>query len=237
MRRAPLAGLDRVVERVEGPVRGLHADHQPVRRVPGRDGRPLGRFAAGGDLHPGRELPGRRLGGDRGPDVLRRGGQVDLAGDLELTAHDSGSLPVGDGGVQRDDEPVRTPARRGLVVVLGYEAVDRRRQLDGERRAVLRGGESHLAVDPERRERLAGRARRRDRVRRPRGPAARPVPAASAMSAGRARVPDPARPPASADGEITYDAAVAWSTRSVQLPLRRSSTSSTSPCRSSARRW
>jgi len=33
------------------------------------------------------------------------------------------------------------------------------------------------------------------------------------------------------------DAAVAWSTRSVQLPLRRSSTSSTRPWRSSARRW
>ena len=42
---------------------------------------------------------------------------------------------------------------------------------------------------------------------------------------------------ARAAGEITYDAAVARMTRSVQLPLRRSSTSSTRPCRSSARRW
>jgi hypothetical protein len=42
---------------------------------------------------------------------------------------------------------------------------------------------------------------------------------------------------ASAAGEITYDAAVARTNRSVTLPLRRSSTSSTSPCRSSVRRW
>ena len=39
------------------------------------------------------------------------------------------------------------------------------------------------------------------------------------------------------DGEITYEAAVAWSTRSVTLPLRRSSTSSTRPCCSNVRRW
>src|SRR5215213_9420315 len=63
---------------------------------------------------------------------------------------------VRDGGVQRDDEAVRTTAGRGLVVVLGDEAVDGVRELDGERGPVLRGREPHLAVDPEGRERLAG---------------------------------------------------------------------------------
>ena len=127
-------------------------------------GRALGRRGAGGDLHPGRELPGRGVGGDRGPDVVRGGGQVDLAGDLELTAHDWGSLFVRDGGVQCDDEPVRTTAGGGLVVVLRDEAVDGVRQLDGERGPVLRGREPHLAVDPEGRERLAGRARPGDQL-------------------------------------------------------------------------
>ncbi len=42
---------------------------------------------------------------------------------------------------------------------------------------------------------------------------------------------------ASAVGEITYDEAVARITRSVTLPLRRSSTSSSSPCRSRVLRW
>src|SRR4051794_26889149 len=77
-----------------------------MRRIPGRDRRALGRPAAGGDLHPGREHPGRRLGGGRPPDRRRRGGPVGppgglappahggvaLAGDLELTAHGVDSL-------------------------------------------------------------------------------------------------------------------------------------------------
>src|ERR1700750_596322 len=92
VRGAAGARLDRVVERVEGPVGRLHADDQAVRRGPGRDRRARGRLGAGGDLHPGREHPGRGLGGDRGPDVFRGGGQVDLAADLELAAHDRDSL-------------------------------------------------------------------------------------------------------------------------------------------------
>ncbi len=113
------------------------------------------------DLHPGRELPGGGLRGDRGPHVLRGCGQVYLAGDLESAAHELALLPVRDGGVQRDDEAVRAAAGRGLVVVLGDESVDGSRELDGERGAVLRGCEPDLAVDPERRERLAGGARTR----------------------------------------------------------------------------
>src|SRR6478672_6154156 len=89
---AAFAGLDRVVEGVEGPVRRLHADHEAVRRVPGHDRRPLGRRGSGGDLHARREHPRRGVGCDRGPDVVRGGGQVDLAGDLELATHDWGSL-------------------------------------------------------------------------------------------------------------------------------------------------
>src|SRR3954452_25629526 len=59
-----------------------------MRRVPGRDRRALGRLRASGNLHPCRELPGRGIRGDRGPHVVGGGGQVDLAGDLEFTAHD-----------------------------------------------------------------------------------------------------------------------------------------------------
>src|SRR5882672_9293375 len=75
-----------------------------------------------------------------------------------------GLLVLRDGGVQCDDEPVRTTAGGGLVVVLRDEAVDGVRQLDGERGAVLRGREPHLAVDPEGRERLARRARPGDEL-------------------------------------------------------------------------
>src|SRR5215210_6846171 len=73
-------------------------------------------------------------------------------------------LVVRDGGVQCDDEPVRTTAGGGLVVVLRDEAVHGAGQLDGERGPVLRGREPHLAVDPEGRERLAGGARPRDEL-------------------------------------------------------------------------
>ena len=66
--------------------------------------------------------------------------------------------------MQGDDEPVRTTAGRGLVVVLGDEAVDGLRQLGGERGAVLGRREADLAVDPEGRERLAGGAGRRDEL-------------------------------------------------------------------------
>src|SRR4051794_33547258 len=59
----------------------------PVGDHPAPGGGGAGR-RAGGDLHPRREHPGRGGGGDGGPDVVRGGGQVDLAGDLELAAHD-----------------------------------------------------------------------------------------------------------------------------------------------------
>src|SRR3954447_5463648 len=51
-----------------------------------------GRAAVGGDFQAGRELPGRGAGRDRRPHVVGGGGQVDLAGDLECAAHDSGSF-------------------------------------------------------------------------------------------------------------------------------------------------
>jgi hypothetical protein len=60
--------------------------------------------------------------------------------------------------VEGDDEPVWAPARRGLVVVSGDEAVDGLGQLGGERGPVLGRGEPHLGVDPERGQRLARRA-------------------------------------------------------------------------------
>jgi hypothetical protein len=63
-----------------------------------------------------------------------------------------------------DHEPVPATAGRGLVVVARDEAVDGFRQLDGERGAVLRGREPHLAVDPEGRELLAGFARTGDQL-------------------------------------------------------------------------
>jgi hypothetical protein len=66
--------------------------------------------------------------------------------------------------VQRDDEAVRTTAEGRLVVVLGYEAVDGVRQLGGERGPVSGVGEPDLAVDPEGRQRLAGRARSVDQL-------------------------------------------------------------------------
>src|SRR4051794_36897050 len=66
--------------------------------------------------------------------------------------------------MQRDDETVPTTAGRGLVVVLGDEPVDGVRELDGEGGAVLGGREPDLAVDAERRERLAGRLRARDQI-------------------------------------------------------------------------
>src|SRR5262245_59292426 len=68
-------------------------------------------------------------------------------------------LVLGDGGMECDDEPVRAAPRGGLVVVLRDEAVDGFGQLGCERGAVLGGREPHLAVDPERRDRLAGLAR------------------------------------------------------------------------------
>src|SRR6476660_7802537 len=66
--------------------------------------------------------------------------------------------------MQCDDEAVRTAARGCLVVVLRDEAVHRVGELGGERRPVLGGGESHLAVDAERREGLSGAARPADQL-------------------------------------------------------------------------
>src|SRR3954451_2177539 len=80
----------------------------------------------------------------------------------------AGAPPWCDGGVQRDEEAVRATARGRLVVVLRDEAVDGLGQLDRERGAVLRGREPHLAVDPEGREPLCGRAP-------PRGDSAHPT--------------------------------------------------------------
>src|SRR3954454_7734038 len=64
-------------------------------------------------------------------------------------------LLVRDGRMQRDDEPVRAPAGSALVVVLRDEPVDGFGELTRERRAGLRRGKAHLAVDPERRKRPA----------------------------------------------------------------------------------
>ncbi len=88
---AARAGLDRVVERIEGAVGRVDADHEPLGRVPGGHRRVLGRHRSRGNLHAGRELPRGCVRGDRRPHLPRGGGQVDLACDLEFTAHDLGS--------------------------------------------------------------------------------------------------------------------------------------------------
>ena len=164
VRRAAGAGLDRVVEGVEGAVRRLHADHEPVRRVPGRDRRPLGRRGAGGDLHPRRELPGRGVGGDRGPDVVRGGGQVDLAGDLECAAHDWGSLFFVMVGCRATTNRCGRPPAAASSWYFATRPLTASASSAANAARSLRGREPHLAVDPERRERLAGRARPGDEL-------------------------------------------------------------------------
>src|SRR4051812_23516613 len=66
--------------------------------------------------------------------------------------------------MQCDDEPVRPAAWGGLVVVRRDERVHGLGELGGERGAVLGGREPHLAVDPERRQRLAGLVRAGDEL-------------------------------------------------------------------------
>ena len=65
------AGLDRVVEGVEGPVRRLHPDHEAVGAGPQVvTGPPSGGAAPAGISRPRRELPGRGVGAViAGPDV------------------------------------------------------------------------------------------------------------------------------------------------------------------------
>src|SRR3981081_1646952 len=205
-------------------------------RVPGRDGRPLGRLGAGGDLHPRRELPGRSIGSDRGPDVVRGGGQVDLADDLEFTAHESGSLlfvMVGcSATTNRCVRPRGAPsswyfATRPLTASANSTANAARSFADANRTSlsiprVASGLPAALAPVM---------SSPTSRTRRPATASSQRAERWSGSRDGSGATAD------RAVGEITYDAAVAWSTRSVQLPLRPSSRSPTKPWRSSARRW
>src|SRR5436189_393650 len=93
--------------------------------------------------------------GEAGRSTSRRTSNSRLTGGL---------LVLRDGGMQCDDEPVRTTAGSELVVVLRDEAVDGVGQLGGEGGPVLGGREPHLAVDPQGRDRLAGFARPGDEL-------------------------------------------------------------------------
>src|SRR5215213_68111 len=236
VRGAACARLDRVVEGVEGPVGRLHADHEAVRRVPGRDRRALGRAGAGRDLHPGRELPGRGVRGDRGPDVLRGGGEVDLAGDLECAAHGLGSFVFVMVGCRATTNRCGRPP--GAASSWYFATRPLTASASSAANAARSAAEANLTS-----------------LSMPRVASGLPAALAPVMSSPTSRTMRPATASsqraerwsgsrdgsgATADralGEITYDAAVAWSTRSVQLPLRRSSTSSTRPWRSRDRRW
>ena len=143
-----------------------------------------------------REQPGRRAGRwrprprrPRGPRAgPPRGGSRTPA---IVTAPWSG---VGDARVQGDHEAVLAPSVGRLVVVLGDQVRDGAAELGGERRAVGRGREADLGVDPEGRERLAGRARAGDQLADLARRAAPRARASSARTPGRARGQDPAPP-------------------------------------------
>ncbi len=188
-------------------------------------------------------------GGDGLPDLLGGGLEGDLLAQLEFVRH--GRAPSSrslDTRVDGDDDPVVAAAGGRLVVVAGDQA--RRRPRSAPRRR--RPGRPPRRTAPRRRSRRWRPACRALAAPVISSPTSRTSRAASASSQ-RAESRSGERPgsgwtAASAAGEITYEAAVARSTRSVSCPCAaprparpgraaRASAGGSSPSAGAGRPW
>ena len=175
-----------------------------------------------------------RAGGDGVPDLLGCGVDGGLEAGARSPCPCSVVLPVvvSRAGCTATTMRWRRPPGASSSWYRLDQRGDGRGELLGEGGPVGGGGEAHLAVEREGGDALAALVA--PVMSAPTSRTSRAARASSQRAESRSgeRAGSGATA-ASAAGEMTYDAAVARSIRSVTLPLRRSSTSSTRPCRSS----